>query len=57
MMLDGELEFHPSDIGIVVYTNKGKVPIEFDKQRFRSAEVPILLSNTKKTRNRLQGDA
>ena len=49
MLLEGELEYGLSnEKGIVVYTNKGKVMIEFDKERFRPAEVPILLSNTEK---------
>jgi len=47
-MLQGELEFQLEDKGIIVDTNKGKVLIEFDSQRFRQAEVPILLSNTEK---------
>lgn len=48
MMLDGKLQFYPSDSGIIVVTDKGKVLIEFDEQRFRPAEVPILLSSTQK---------
>jgi GDPmannose 4,6-dehydratase len=48
LMLDGKLEFQPSDIGVVAVTDKGKVTIEFDKERFRPADVPILLARTSK---------
>jgi GDPmannose 4,6-dehydratase len=48
MMLNGELEYTIEDKGIYVYTDKGKIPIEFDASRFRPAEVPILLSDTTK---------
>lgn len=48
MILEGTLEFDLKDKGIYVYTDKGKVLIEFDEKRFRPAEVPILLSDTKK---------
>jgi GDPmannose 4,6-dehydratase len=48
MMLMGELEYTLKDKGINVHTDTGKVLIEFNPERFRPAEVPILLSNTKK---------
>jgi GDPmannose 4,6-dehydratase len=48
LMLDGKLEFQPSDIGIIAVTDKGKVTVEFDKERFRPADVPILLARTSK---------
>jgi GDP-mannose 4,6-dehydratase len=48
LMLQGKLVFAPSDIGIVVTTDEGKVTVEFDQDRFRPAEVPILLSDTAK---------
>ncbi len=48
LMLDGKLEFQLSDIGIVVTTDKGKITIEFDKEKFRPADVPILLTRTAK---------
>ena len=48
LMLQGELVFAPSDMGIIVTTEKGKVTVEFDQDRFRPAEVPILLSDTAK---------
>lgn len=48
MMLEGELEYTLEDKGIYAYTDKGRIPIEFDASRFRPAEVPILLSDTSK---------
>jgi GDPmannose 4,6-dehydratase len=48
LFLDGELEFELSDVGIVIITDKGKITVEFDKERFRPAEVPILLAGTAK---------
>jgi GDPmannose 4,6-dehydratase len=48
MLLSGEIEYTVKDKGIIVYTDKGKILIEFDQKRFRPAEVPILLSNTRK---------
>jgi len=47
-MLRGELEYNALDGGVVAQTNKGDVRIAFDPERFRPAEVPILLSDTKK---------
>jgi GDPmannose 4,6-dehydratase len=49
-MLERKLEFHPSDMGIAVTTDNGELTIEFEPERFRPAEVPILLSNTSKIR-------
>mgnify|MGYP000170859870 CR=1 FL=1 len=51
MLLEEEIEFTIEDRGIWVYTNKEKIPIEFDKDRFRPTEVPILLSDTNKIQN------
>ena len=48
MMLEGELEYTIQDKGIHAHTDKGKISIEFNPDRFRPAEVPILLSNTEK---------
>ena len=48
MILKGELEYSLEDEGIYVYTDKGRIAVEFDPSRFRLAEVPILLSNTSK---------
>ena len=50
MMLEGELEYTIADKGIYAHTDKGKIAVEFNPDRFRPAEVPILLSNTKKIR-------
>jgi GDPmannose 4,6-dehydratase len=48
MMLNGKLEYNIRDKGIRVQTDQGNILIEFNSKRFRPAEVPILLSETKK---------
>lgn len=48
MILENELEYTINDKGINVKTDKGNILIEFNPQRFRPAEVPILLSDTGK---------
>lgn len=48
LMLEGALEFQPSDVGIIAVTDKGKIIIELDKERFRPAEVPVWLAGTAK---------
>lgn len=51
MMLREELEFVLEDCGIIVHTNKGEIKVNFDPERFRPAEVPILLSDTRKIKD------
>lgn len=48
MMLRGNLEFTLEDGGIVAYADSKRIKIAFDPNRFRPAEVPILLSDTTK---------
>jgi GDPmannose 4,6-dehydratase len=48
MMLRGELEFDIEDGGVIALAGEKKIKIAFDPERFRPAEVPILLSDTKK---------
>ena len=48
LLLKGELEYGPEDKGLRIKTDKGDIIVEFDPRRFRPADVPILLSNTKK---------
>ena len=48
LMLEGKLEFQLSDIGIVAVTDKGRITAEFDEEKLRPAEVPILLASTAK---------
>lgn len=50
LMLEGGLTFGLSDLGIIATTDKGEITIEFDKEKLRPAEVPILLTNTTKIR-------
>jgi GDPmannose 4,6-dehydratase len=49
-LLKDELEFQPGDRGVIVHTDKGKVKVEFNPERFRPAEVPILMADTDKIR-------
>jgi len=48
LILEGQLEYTLEDKGIKVNTNHGDVTIEFNPDRFRPAEVPILFADTKK---------
>jgi len=48
MMLRGEIDFGPEDLGIIAHAGSEKIRIEFDSERFRPAEVPILFSDTTK---------
>ena len=48
LLLQDEIEFTIEDKGIWIYTNKGKIPVELDSSRFRYADVPILMSDTRK---------
>lgn len=48
MLLRGEVEFGAEDGGVIAHSGSDKVKIEFDPQRFRPAEVPILFSDTSK---------
>lgn len=48
LILDGQLEYTLEDKGIKVNTTQGDVTIEFNPDRFRPAEVPILFADTKK---------
>lgn len=47
-LLKDELEFLPEDLGVIVHTDKGKIKVEFNQDRFRPAEVPILMADTGK---------
>ncbi len=48
LMLEENLEYTIEDGGINVDTDHGKIIIEFDPERFRPAEVPIMLADTQK---------
>ena len=51
MILEDGLEYNLQDKGIKVNTDKTDLIIEFNPERFRPAEVPILLADTKKIQN------
>ncbi len=48
MIMNGEIEYKLEDKGIIVHTTQGAIKIKFNPERFRPAEVPILLADTKK---------
>jgi GDPmannose 4,6-dehydratase len=48
LIFNGELEYTLEDKGILVKTTKGNIVIRFEPQRFRTAEVPMLMSDTRK---------
>lgn len=48
MLLEGQIKFTTADSGITVHTSKGRISIEFDRQCFRPADVPLLLASTAK---------
>ena len=48
LMLKDQLEFQIEDKGIIVETDKEDITVKFNPNRFRPAEVPILLSDTSK---------
>ncbi|MDI6720563.1 MAG: GDP-mannose 4,6-dehydratase [Methanomicrobiales archaeon] len=48
LMLEGDLEFSLADEGIAVHSDGRRIPIVFDADRFRPAEVPILFADTTK---------
>lgn len=48
LILEGELEYSIQDKGIKVHSEEGEILIEFNPNRFRPAEVPILLADTGK---------
>ncbi|MBZ2166394.1 GDP-mannose 4,6-dehydratase [Methanobacterium spitsbergense] len=47
-MLEEDLEYSIKDKGINVLTDHGKIAVEFNPERFRPAEVPIMLADTRK---------
>jgi len=48
LLLNGEIEFILEDKGIWVKTDNRIITVEFDPNKFRPADVPILLSKSKK---------
>lgn len=50
MLLEGAIEFAAGDQGIIARSGDKKIPILFDPERFRPAEVPILFADTTKIR-------
>ena len=48
MLVSGKLEFNLADEGLVIETNKRKFKVQFDPDRFRPSDVPILMANIEK---------
>jgi GDPmannose 4,6-dehydratase len=48
LMLKGELKYTLEDEGIRIKTDKSNVTVIFNESRFRPAEAPILMSDTRK---------
>ena len=48
MLVSGKLEFSLADEGLVIDTNKRQFKVQFDPDRFRPSDVPILMANTEK---------
>jgi len=48
IMLKGELEYTLEDGSLKVKTDKGNITIVFDPSKFRPADVPMLMSDTRK---------
>ncbi len=46
MLLSGELSYSLADRGLIVYTDKGEITIDFDEKRFRPSDVPVLMADT-----------
>lgn len=46
MLLENEIDFELKDAGVNVRSGAKIIPIEFDPDRFRPAEVPILFADT-----------
>jgi GDPmannose 4,6-dehydratase len=50
LLLERKLELALDDRGVVVDTDRGEITIEFDANRYRRAEVPVLLCDASKIR-------
>ncbi|NIA22972.1 MAG: NAD-dependent epimerase/dehydratase family protein [Proteobacteria bacterium] len=48
LIMDGKVEFTIDDKGIIVDTDKGKVKIVFDKERFRPSDIPLIICDNSK---------
>ena len=47
-LLSNALSFNLDDVGLNIVTNKRKFKVEFDPQKFRPSDVPVLMSNINK---------
>lgn len=51
MLLSSNISYDLADEGLIIKTNKRKFKVEFDPQKFRPSDVPILISNANKIKN------
>lgn len=47
-LLSGTVGFVIEDKGVIIHTNKGKIPVYFDPEKFRPADNPIILADIHK---------
>jgi GDPmannose 4,6-dehydratase len=50
MLLSNSLSFDLDDVGLNIVTNKRKFKVEFDPNKFRPSDVPVLMSNINKVK-------
>ncbi|MEN6294141.1 MAG: GDP-mannose 4,6 dehydratase, partial [Methanobacterium sp.] len=48
MILEDQMEYTLQDKGIKVQTDQGNLTIEFNPERFRPAEIPLVLCDNRK---------
>ncbi len=51
MILEESVEYSAEDGGLIVSSGERKIRVDFEPERFRPAEVPILLADIKKVKN------
>ncbi|MFH0967809.1 MAG: GDP-mannose 4,6-dehydratase [Methanobacteriota archaeon] len=47
-IIQGDISFSPSDLGVVAYSGDEQIKIEFDANKFRPVDIPILIADTSK---------
>ena len=51
MLLSDAVSYNLDDIGLIIETNKRKFKVQFDPNKYRPSDVPILISNNTKIKN------
>ena len=47
-IIEGEVSFSLSDGGFVAYSGENQIKIQFDAERFRPVDIPVLIADTRK---------